>query len=95
MSAVDAGPGLIRGCVIQIVDDQNMIVKVDFSYYHPAYGEHEIVWISQCSTMNHAVGTYIAGCFALDRRPPSKSMAGKSAFRVFRPFNLGDYLMRK
>jgi hypothetical protein len=94
MSDAEIGPGVIHGIIIQIVDDQNVLVDVDFSYYVPL-GEHETVWISGYSTRNQVDGSLVVGCFIPAGRTQYESALGKRTVHRFKPFNIRDYLIRQ
>jgi hypothetical protein len=88
----ETGPGVIHGTIIQIVDDQNMLVDIDFSYYH-SIGEHETVWISGYSTQDQVDGSPVVDCFIPAGRMQYESAMGKRTVHLFKPFNIRDYLI--
>jgi hypothetical protein len=63
MSDAEIGPGVIYGTTIQIIDDENMLVDIDFSHYNQFFGGHETLWISGYSTQDRVDGSLLVGCF--------------------------------
>jgi hypothetical protein len=94
MLDAEIGPGVIHGTIIQIVDDQNMLVDIDFSYY-TSIGGHESVWISGYSTQHQVDGSPVVGCFIPAGRTQYESATGQRTLHLFKPFNIRDYLIRR
>jgi hypothetical protein len=94
MLDAEIGPGVIHGTIIQIVDDQNMLMDVDFSYYS-SIGEHESVWISGYPTQHRVDGSSVVGCFIPAGRTQYESATGRRTLHLFKPFNIRDYLTRR
>jgi hypothetical protein len=92
MSSTLHGAGVVKGKIVQIVDEDNMLVDADFSDQFDA--DKKLVWVTGYSTKEYVDGSRFYGTLIEDGRKQYEGLGGQRTITLLRYFDFEKWLTK-